>query len=232
MYRYFGERDFTNAAEQANFAGPERPQSAQFDALPALERLGLRRSYARDDEIYTEGDPPDRWYKVIVGTVRTTKLLADGRRHIGEFYSAGECFGLDNTNERLYAAEAVGDVVVIRYPRRATDRLIEDDPRLGCQLCNMTLGELAHAQARMLLLGRMTATERVASFLLEMSDRGRKGRIELPMSRTDIADYLGLTIETVCRVLSRFKRDGTIMIPNAHQIELRDREALEAAGEA
>jgi CRP/FNR family nitrogen fixation transcriptional regulator len=85
----------------------------------------------------------------------------------------------------------------------------------------------------MLLLGRMTAPERVASFLLEISDRRNAGRaVELPMSCTDIADYLGLTIETVCRVLSGFKRDGVIAIPTAHRIELSDRAALEAIGEA
>jgi len=95
------------------------------------------------------------------------------------------------------------------------------------------LRDLAHAQTRMLLLGRMTAPERVASFLLEVFERRDAGRaIDLPMSRTDIADYLGLTIETVCRVLSAFKRDGVIVIPNAHRIELRDRSALEAIVEA
>jgi CRP/FNR family transcriptional regulator, nitrogen fixation regulation protein len=232
MYKQFGG-SFADGCDRTGFAGAPLVQSGRLDALVALERIGSRRSFARDDEIYAEGDPANAWHKVIVGTVRITKLLADGRRHIAEFHSAGDCFGLDNTPERAYAAEAVGDVVVMRYPRRATDRLIEDDPRLARHFCDITLGELAHAQTRMLLLGRMTAPERVASFLLEMANR-RDGKrtIELPMSRTDIADYLGLTIETVCRVLSSFKRDGTIAIPNAHQIELRDRDALEAIGEA
>jgi CRP-like cAMP-binding protein len=127
----------------------------------------------------------------------------------------------------------VGEVVVMRFPRRATERLIDDAPQLARRFCDMTMRDLAHAQTRMLLLGRMTATERVSSFLVEMFDRRDSGRaIELPMSRTDIADYLGLTIETVCRVLSGFKRDGVIAIPTAHRIELRDRAALEAIGEA
>jgi CRP-like cAMP-binding protein len=233
MYRHFSERDLTNPADHTRFARSLQLQPESFHALTGLDRLASRRSYARDDEIYAEGDLPDCWYKVVDGTVRTTKLLADGRRHIAAFYSAGDCFGLDNANERLYAAEAIGDVIVIRYPRRATDRLIEDDARLGCHLCHMTLGELARAQARMLLLGRLTATERVARFLLEMSDRSDGSRtIALPMSRGDVADYLGLTIETVCRVLSAFKRDGTIEIPSAQHIVLRDRKALEGVGEA
>ena len=97
----------------------------------------------------------------------------------------------------------------------------------------MTLRDLANAQTRMLLLGRMTAAERVASFLLEISERRDARRaIDLTMSRNDIADYLGLTIETVCRVLSMFKRDGMIAIPNPHRIEVRDRAMLEAVGDA
>lgn len=122
---------------------------------------------------------------------------------------------------------------MIRFPRAATDRLIDENPQLARRLCDMMLRDLAHAQTRMLLLARMTAPERVASFLPEMFDRrDAKRAIELPMSRTDIADYLGLTIETVCRVLSGFKRDAVIAIPNAHQIELRDRQAIEAVCEA
>jgi CRP/FNR family nitrogen fixation transcriptional regulator len=201
--------------------------------MVALEQIGSRRNFARDQEIYGEGERGDCWYKVIAGAVRITKLLADGRRHIAEFCFSGDSFGLDNTHERLYSAEAVGEVVVMRFPRAATDRLIDENPQLARSLCDLMLRDLAHAQTRMLLLGRMTAPERVASFLLEVFERRDAGRaVELPMSRTDIADYLGLTIETVCRVLSAFKRDGVIAIPNAHRIELRDRATLETIAEA
>jgi CRP-like cAMP-binding protein len=208
-------------------------QSGQLTSLVALEQIGTRRSVLRDRTIYTEGERADGWYKVVSGTVRVCKLMADGRRHIAEFFFAGECFGLDGQGERLFSAEAVSDAVVMRFPRVATQRLVEEKPELARHMCNVTLRSLAHAQARMLLLGRMTAAERVASFLLELADR-RDVRtvLEVPMSRSDIADYLGLTIETVCRVLSAFKRDGAIAIPNPHRIELRDREALEAAIEA
>ena len=232
MYKHFGG-DFADTTDRAALAPSTLAQAGTLDLSIALEKIGSRRRFARDEEIYAEGDASDGWYKVITGTVRTTKLLADGRRHIAEFHGAGECFGLDTAPERLCAAEAVGDVVVIRYPRRATNRLIDDNPRLARHLCDLTLGELAHAHTRMLLLGRMTAPERVASFLLEMDDRqDGKRMIEVPMSRTDIADYLGLTIETVCRVLSGFKRDGIIAVPNPHQVELRDRDALKAICEA
>jgi len=208
-------------------------RSGQLGTLVALERIGSRRGFARDEGIYAEGDPSDCWHRVVSGTVRISKLLADGRRHIAEFCFSGDCFGLDNASERAFSAEAVGEVTVMRYPRRATDRLIDEDPQLARRLCDMTLSDLAHAQTRMLLLGRMTAAERVASFLLEMSDRRDARRVlHLPMSRNDIADYLGLTIETVCRVLSAFRREGIIAIPTPQRIELRDRRALEGVGDA
>src|SRR6185436_4223837 len=139
-----------------------------LDAMVALEQVGSRRSFARDEEIYGEGERRDCWYKVIAGTVRITKLLADGRRHIAEFCFSGDSLGLDNTIERLYSAEAVGEVVVMRFPRAATNRLLDENSQLARSLCDLMLRDLAHAQTRMLLLGRMTAPERVASFLLEV----------------------------------------------------------------
>jgi CRP/FNR family transcriptional regulator, nitrogen fixation regulation protein len=208
-------------------------QSGALAALVAFERIGSRRAFERNEEIFAEGDAADCWFKVVSGCVRLSKFLADGRRHIAEFYFAGDCFGLDNLPERLFSAEAVGDVIVMRYPRAATERLLDSDPRLLRRLRDMTLRELANAQIRMLLLGRMSAPERVATFLLDMSGRHDAARaVDLPMSRHDIADYLGLTIETVCRVLSAFRRAGMIDIPNPHRIELRDRAALAATCEA
>jgi CRP/FNR family transcriptional regulator, nitrogen fixation regulation protein len=230
MYRQFGPEILGNASRQSA-AGFTQPQG--LDEIVALEGIGARRSFARDDEIYAEGDASDSWYRVVSGTVRLCKLLADGRRHIAEFCFAGDCFGLDGLRERGFAAEAIGDVVVMRYPRAATERLVDERPLLARRLCDMMLRDLAHAQTRMLLLGRMTATERVARFLLELFERRDERRaLDVPMSRNDIADYLGLTIETVCRMLSSLKRDGVIAIPNPHRIELCDRDALEALGEA
>ena len=232
MYNRFGggigKFDETSAVAASGIA-----QAGAIDDLLALERIGTRRSFVRDEEIYAEGDFSDSWYRVISGTVRICKLLPDGRRHIAEFCFAGDCFGLDSGGERGFSAEAVGDLVLMRFPLRATDRLIDENPRLARRICEMTLRDLAHAQSRMLLLGRMTATERVANFLLEMSERRETHRmLELPMSRIDIADYLGLTIETVCRTLSAFKRAGVIGIADAHHVEFCNRDALAAACEA
>jgi CRP/FNR family nitrogen fixation transcriptional regulator len=223
---------YSDALGRSGAATAAITQSGRIETLVAFERIGSRRSVARNEEVFAEGDPADCWYKVVSGTVRLCKLLADGRRHIADFYFAGDCFGLENMPERLFSAEAVGDVVVMRYPRRATERLVDASPGLARGLRDMTLRDLANAQIRMLMLGRMSAPERVATFLLDMFDRRDATRVlDLPMSRNDIADYLGLTIETVCRVMSAFKRSGAIGIPTPHRIELRDRAALAALGE-
>lgn len=121
----------------------------------------------------------------------------------------------------------------MRYPRRATERLIDDNPTMARQLRDMTLRDLTNAQLHMLMLGRTSAPERVATFLLDIFERRDAARVvDLPMSRTDIADYLGLTIETVCRTLTKFKHDGLITIPTPQRIELRDRAALATLCEA
>lgn len=233
MFVQFSGTGYGSTLDRSGSTAGTLAQSGQLDALVAFERIGSRRSIARGAEIFAEGDRADCWYKVVSGTVRLSKLLADGRRHIAEFYFAGDCFGLDKFPERLFSAEAVTDAIVMRYPRRATEQLIDERPHLARSLHDMTLRDLTNAQIRMLLLGRMSAPERVATFLIDMFERRDATRaLDLPMSRNDIADYLGLTIETVCRVLSAFKRDGAIDIPSPHRIELRDRAALAAIGDA
>ncbi len=233
MFLQFTGTGPTEGLDGSGSAAGAVAQSGELSALLAFERIGSRRSFARNEEIFPEGAPADCWYKVISGTVRLCKLLADGRRHIAEFYFAGDCFGLDNIPERRFSAEAVTDVVVMRFPRRATERLIDESPILALSLRDMTLRDLTNAQIRMMMLGRMSAPERVAAFLLDMFDRRDASRaLDLPMSRNDIADYLGLTIETVCRVMSGFKRDGVIDIPTPHRVELRDRAAIAALCEA
>ena len=231
MYVQFTGAGYGDLLDRSGSAGG-LPRSGALDALVAFEQIGTRRSYARNDEIFAEGDRADCWFKVVSGAVRVCKLLPDGRRHIAEFHFAGDCFGFDSLPERLFSAEAVSDAVIMRFPRPATERLIDESPKLARYLREMTLRDLANAQIRMLTLGRMSAPERVATFLRDMFDRRDASRVlDLPMARADIADYLGLTIETVCRVLSAFKRDGVIDIPNAHRIELRNRAALAEIGE-
>src|SRR6516225_3049666 len=189
MYRQFGNTDYRNGVAEFGQDSIGVAQSGQLDALVALERIGSRLSFARNDEIYAEGDGSECWYKVISGTVRICKLLADGRRHIAEFCLSGDCFGIADAGERLYSAEAVNDVIVMRFQRKATDRLIDQNPLLARSLRDTMLRDLANAHGRALLLGRMTAPERVAAFLLEMFERhDRTKTLDLPMSRNDIAD--------------------------------------------
>jgi CRP-like cAMP-binding protein len=232
MYRQFGNAGFRNGLAELGHDSVAIAQSGHLEALLALERIGTRLGFSRNTEIYAESDRSDCWHKVVSVTVRVCKLLANGRRHIAEFCFSGDCFGIDGTGARPYSAEAVDDVTLMRYRRKATEQLIDQCPALARHLRDTMMRDLAHAHGRALLLARMTAPERVAAFLLEMFERrDRKKALDLPMPRHDIADYLGLTIETVCRVLTLFKRHGTIAIPGPHRIELLDRNALEAIGE-
>ncbi len=233
MYRQLSNSAYRNGIAELAPADLAVAQSGQLDAMVALEDIGVRLNFARNQEIYAEGDGADCWYKVISGAVRICKLLADGRRYIAGFCFGCDCFGLDSAGMRTFSAEAVSEAIVMRLPRKATEQLADRNPALARLLRDTMLRDLTNAHGRMLMLGRMTAPERVAAFLLEMFDRRDATKnLNLPMSRNDIADYLGLTIETVCRLLSAFKREGAIGIPNAHQVELHNRAALEAIAEA
>lgn len=186
--------------------------------------------------LFAEGDTADSIYEVVRGMVRLYKLLPDGRRQITGFLSAGHLLGLAPAGVCVYTAEAITDVTVCRYKRAAFERLIDEVPGFARRLLAVTSHELHAAQDQMLLLGRKSATEKVASFLLLMADRhGQEmDEVQVPMTRGDIADYLGLTIETVSRTLSRLKQDGVIALPAPTHIEIRDRDGLEdlAAGES
>src|SRR5262249_21977272 len=184
MYRQVGNNGHWNGRAVAGHSAAVIAQSGQLDALVALERIGARLSFSRNAEIYAEGGGADCWYKVVSGTVRICKLLADGRRHIAGFCFGGDCFGIDNASERLYSAEAVDDVIIMPYRGSATEKLVDETPAVAGLLREAMLRDLATAQGRTLLLGRMTAPERVAAFVLEMFERrDRKRALDLPMSR-------------------------------------------------
>lgn len=186
-------------------------------------------TYRKGTEIYGEKEAADYVYQVKMGAVRRYKLLSDGRRQIGAFHLAGDIFGLENGSLHRFTAEAIVDTTV-RLIRRQTLELVADsDPVVANNLLNMTTSNLQHAEDHMLLLGRKTSLERVAAFILEMDQRlTRTDVIALPMSRRDIADYLGLTLETVSRALSRLHEFGIIdFVGNTQrQIVLSDRQKL------
>jgi CRP/FNR family nitrogen fixation transcriptional regulator len=175
-----------------------------------------RHRFVRGEEVFAEGDAGTFFYKVVSGTVRTGKLLVDGRRQIDAFHLAGDVFGLESGDRHRFTAEAVDDVVVIAYRRGRFASLVHDDPAFGELLMASMLTSLDRAHDHMVLLGRKSALEKMASFLLDMARR-RPGadKVVLPMQRTDIADHLGLTIETVSRILTQMARDGLIRLAEA-----------------
>lgn len=199
------------------------------DPLDLLEQFGSTISVLRDREIHGQGDQAAWCYRVISGCVRVVNLMEDGRRQISEFLMPGDTLGFDALDIYDFAAEAVSDVVLRRYPRRMVDALAERNVPLARRLRDAISTSLRTAHVRLVLLGRKTASERIASFLLEMVERlpqARANILDLPMSRTDMADHLGLTIETVCRVLGHLRRDSTIAI-NRSSITIRNTAALE-----
>jgi CRP/FNR family nitrogen fixation transcriptional regulator len=186
-------------------------------------------TYGRNESIYGEGEPAEYVYQVIRGGVRSYKLLNDGRRQIGAFHLPGDVFGLESGSAHRLTAEAIVETTVRMVKRRALEAAAKSDVEVACTLWRMTATELRHAEDLMLLLGRKTAAERVATFLLEMDRRiSTAGMFALPMGRGDIADYLGLTLETVSRTLSQLHADGVLGFSGARQITLRNRSRLAA----
>jgi len=191
-----------------------------------IEMMGASMTFSRNGEIYGEGEPADFVYKVVSGAVRTYKILADGRRQIGAFYLPGDVFGLEFGEEHIFSAEAVNATNVLVASRSALMQLAVRDSDVARELWTLTGCELARAQEHVLLLVK-TAQERVVGFLFEMAARRPGGdTVELPMSRQDIADYLGLTIETVSRTLSVLEDENAIELPNSRRVVLRNRPAL------
>ena len=177
--------------------------------------------YKRGTEIFGEAEPADYIYQVIEGAVRSHKLLSDGRRQIGAFHLIGDIFGLENGDFHRFTAEAIVDTTVRLMKRESLDRVAKTDFAIVRSLLNMTTDNLQHAENHMLLLGRKTSLERVAAFLLEMDRRLlAAGVMALPMSRRDIADYLGLTFETVSRALSELHKKGYLRFLGQTQREI------------
>jgi CRP/FNR family nitrogen fixation transcriptional regulator len=185
--------------------------------------------FAPDQEIYTEGAEAKSFYKIASGVVRTCKFLNDGRRQIDSFHVTGDLFGFEVGTEHRLAAEAVSDCTVIPYRRRGLEALAATDARLARQLFSHAMQCLERAQEHSLLLARRSAAQKLAAFLLQMADRRGAPKdevVDLAMTRQDIADYLGLTIETVSRTLSQLERDAVIALPTARRIRLISRMAL------
>jgi CRP/FNR family transcriptional regulator, nitrogen fixation regulation protein len=215
------------AARRADTPAVRHARMATNCALAGtLGMMGATMSFSRNEEIYGEGEPADYLYKVASGAVRMYKVLSDGRRQIGAFYLPGDMFGLEFGDAHASSAEAIGDATVLVFKRSAVLALSARDADVARELWEMTARELQRAQGHMLLLIK-SAQERVASFLMEMAGRGcGSDEVALPMSRQDIADFLGLTIETVSRTISQLENAHAIALPSSRRVGLRNRAML------
>lgn len=200
-------------------------EGAPEAALDALARLGVRDTYGKDEEIYGQAEPVERIYCVVSGAVRTTRLMSDGRRQVGEFYFPGDVFGLETGPDHRFSAEALCDSVVLSA-RRAMLRETDAAETFDLMIRDATVRELDRSQDHVLMLGRKTASERVASFLRGVIAR-TGGAGDLPMTRQDIADYLGLTIETVSRMLSQLQSTAVVEFDALRHFRVRNPQALE-----
>lgn len=185
--------------------------------------------YARGREIHGQGEWADSVYEVRQGAVRRYKTLLDGRRQICAFHLPGDIFGWENGPHYRFTAEAIVDTAVLAVRRQTVEYVAATDVQVTHDLLSMTTKDLEHAENQMMLLGRKNSLEKVAAFLLEMDRRlSATGVLALPMSRRDIADYLGLTVETVSRELSQLHASGILRFSETsqRQIVLEDRQKL------
>jgi len=199
--------------------------------LTTLGGMGITVTFNPGQTMVIEGDPIEYCFRIITGTVRLYKAIPDGRRQVIDFLGQGQCFGLTGFERYTYSAEALSPVTLIRHARQTIEAAIDTKPGVAQALFRLACTELDQAQRQMLLLGRKSADEKIASFLLGLRERSGNGReardvVHLPMSRQDMADYLGLTIETVSRTISRFRRLGLIGLIGRQHVTLCQVERL------
>jgi CRP/FNR family transcriptional regulator, anaerobic regulatory protein len=185
--------------------------------LRGLEHLSRHIYFASCETVFAQEEMTTSFYNLLVGVMRLYKLLPDGRRQIVGFALPGDFLGLTASPRHSFSADAIGPVAVCQFSRTSFSHYVEDKPHLLRRINELTIRELSQAQDHMVLLGRRSAEEKVATFLIAWRDRlaelkGLSKTVPLPMSRLDIADFLGLTIETVSRTFTRLDREGVIEI--------------------
>lgn len=225
-----GARKFHPAVQTRNF-------ESSAATKPLLSTVATPQKIKAGKILFAEGDDAETVFEIIQGILKLYKLLPDGRRQIMGFVSTDKLIGLSDDNMYQYTAEAVTDVTLCRYSRHQFDRLLDEVPGFARRVLTARSKDLQSAQDQMVLLGRKTAIERISTFLLHLGklQMGASGgaSLHVPMTRADIADYLGLTIETVSRTLAKLKHDRIISLPEAVRVTVIDRDRLEeiAAGE-
>jgi CRP-like cAMP-binding protein len=181
------------------------------------------------ETLYVETERADYCYQVFSGVVKEYNTLEDGRRQVADFYGAGDMFGFSERAEQLHTAEAVTDCAVRCYPRETFMEKMASTPARSSYFLDTLMTRLGRARERMVMIGRMSAIQRVASFLMRLADdQDTRRNVHIFMSRQDIADHLGLTIETVCRALTELKKQQVIAMTSARMFAIADEERLEA----
>lgn len=199
-------------SQQTSIVAAENPGAGDWAGA-------VRLTFRQGEEIYAQDEDADLIYCLVRGSVRTTHLQADGRRQVGDFYYEGDIIGVEVGEAHRFSAEALTGCEVLAL-RRSGSAAYETG-RVERMIWAATASELRRAQSHMLLLGRATACERVARFLMDIANRFRGEFVILPMSRQDMADYLGLTIETISRMLSRLQADGVIEFSGSRKYRIR-----------
>ncbi len=211
------------------------PAPAQgFEGVLQAQR-GARQVFERNDTIFSEGHPVDRIYRIIAGTVRLCRHTQNGKRYIADFLLPGDMLGFIDQNDHLFTAEAVDYVSLAYYPRSQITRLFDSDASVRTHFLMHFASRMMAFQDHLFTLACQSAKERLCSFLLRLRSRGGTGAgqlLNLSMGRRDIADHLGLSVETICRSLAQLRDAGIVEIPNIHQLVLKDVEALRALSEA
>jgi CRP/FNR family nitrogen fixation transcriptional regulator len=195
-----------------------------------IDRLGVTMRFGRDEEIYAQDDAVEFLYRVVSGTVRTSRLTSDGRRQVGDFYYPGDLFGLETGPEHRLCAEALSDCEG-RMVRRTSVRAFSGDAELDRAILAATHRELERMQEHLLLLGCRNAQEKVARFLFGFAQRVETETVDLPMGRQDMADYLGLTIETVSRMLTQLQEAEVVQFAATRRFRVTDWDSLERFAE-
>jgi len=213
------------------FLAAAASEQTEKKGLSALDTLGSVCRFRRGETIFGEGDELRSSYKIVSGAVRLSRITEDGRRQIVEFRTAGDFIGFEWNDQYALSAEAVRDVVAVRFIRTRVDRLMEERSDVRESLVALIREELRSAHEHLITLGCQGAKERVANFLLQLARKAwvNDGEtLEVELGRQDMADYLGLTLETISRTLSEFKRIGAIGLPKRRQIKILNKAKLRA----
>jgi CRP/FNR family nitrogen fixation transcriptional regulator len=215
----------------------ERPVPTRAQAAPCIvdSAAGIIRC-RRGQEICAQDGPVDNWYRVLKGLARRSVVRADGRRQILDLLMPGDFFGRSARGGDAFSIEAISDDTMIAcYPRQRVEALADRDPRIAHEVRELAFDAITRLERQILILGRTTAREKVGHFLLKLADRwadGSTDRVNLPLSRYDIADYLAVSVETVSRAITALQERGTIVVAGPRRIRIVHREEIETEEDA